>query len=122
MKKVFIHFLVCKGLTIDDVGVSRDTVPQEIGPGAGFETGDFVKEKLGEGLPQNDSGGSGGYQSNLRHSTQAVSSLLTLLYSSYTMRSNKLQGILTDHGDRCEHVCTDRFYSLKEMCDLLLLL
>ena len=27
---------------------------QEIQPGVGFETGDFVKEKLG-GLPQNDS-------------------------------------------------------------------
>ena len=36
-----------KGLSIDDVGVSRDTVSQEIRPGAGFETGDFVAEKLG---------------------------------------------------------------------------
>ena len=42
-----MHFLVCKGLSIDDVGVSRDTVFQEIRPGAGFEAGDFVKEKLG---------------------------------------------------------------------------
>ena len=33
-----------------DVGVSRDTVFQEIRPGAGFETGDFFEEKLG-GLP-----------------------------------------------------------------------
>ena len=32
---------------IGDVGVSRDTVLQEVRPGAGFETGDFVKEKLG---------------------------------------------------------------------------
>ena len=32
---------------MEDVGVSRDTVFQEIRPGAGFETGDFVKEKLG---------------------------------------------------------------------------
>ena len=48
--KVSIYFLVCKGLTIDDVGVSRDTVVEEIRPGACFETGDFVKEKLG-GLP-----------------------------------------------------------------------
>ena len=32
---------------MDDVGVSTDTVFQEIRPGAGFETGDFVKEKLG---------------------------------------------------------------------------
>ena len=29
--------------------VSRDTVFQEILPGAGFETGDFVQEKLGGG-------------------------------------------------------------------------
>ena len=27
--------------------VSRDTVSQEIRPGAGFETADFVEEKLG---------------------------------------------------------------------------
>ena len=39
-----------KGLTIDDIGVSRDTVFQEIRPGVGFETADFVKEKLGGGL------------------------------------------------------------------------
>ena len=36
-----------KVLTIDDVGVSRDTVFQEIRPGAGLEIGEFVKEKLG---------------------------------------------------------------------------
>ena len=48
--KVSICFLVCKGLSIDDVGVSRDTILKEIRPGAGFETGDFVKEKFG-GLP-----------------------------------------------------------------------
>ena len=36
---------MCKVLSIDDVGVSRDTVFQEIQSGAGFETGDFVKEK-----------------------------------------------------------------------------
>ena len=34
--------------------VSRDDVFQEIRPGAGFETGDFGKEKL-NGLPYNDS-------------------------------------------------------------------
>ena len=49
-----IRFLVCKDLTIDDVGVSRETLFREIRPGAGFEPGDFVQEKLG-GLPQNDS-------------------------------------------------------------------
>ena len=39
-------FLVCKGLSIDDVEVLRDILFQEIRPGAGFETGDFVQEKL----------------------------------------------------------------------------
>ena len=34
----------------DDVGVARDTVFQEVRPGAGFKTGDFVKKRLG-GLP-----------------------------------------------------------------------
>ena len=48
-RKVSTYFLVCKGISINDVGVSRDTVFQEIRlPGAGFETADFVKEKLGE--------------------------------------------------------------------------
>ena len=46
-KKVPILFLVCEGLTIDDIGVSRDTVCQEIRPGAGSSTGDLVEEKLG---------------------------------------------------------------------------
>ena len=41
--KVSIYFL-----TIGVVGVSRDTVFQEIRQGAGFESGDFVKEKFGE--------------------------------------------------------------------------
>ena len=48
-KNVSIHFpvLFCKGISIDDVGVSRDTVFQEVRPGARFETGDFVKEMFG---------------------------------------------------------------------------
>ena len=46
-KKASIYLLVCKGLAIDDVGVSGDTVFQDIRPGAGFETGDFVQAKLG---------------------------------------------------------------------------
>ena len=46
-KKLFIHRLECKGLTIDDVRVSRNTEYQVIRPGPGFETGDFVKETLG---------------------------------------------------------------------------
>ena len=36
-----------KSLSIDDVGVSRASVFQEIQSGVGFETGDFVKEMLG---------------------------------------------------------------------------
>ena len=48
------HFHACKGLSNDDAGAARGTVFQEVRPGAGFETGDFVKETLG-GLPKNDS-------------------------------------------------------------------
>ena len=39
-------FLACKGLSIDDVGVAKGIVFQEIRPGAGFKAGDFVQEKL----------------------------------------------------------------------------
>ena len=46
IKHPYILF-VCKGLSIDDIGVSRDTVFQEMRPGAGFETGDFVKKNWG---------------------------------------------------------------------------
>ena len=46
----YLFLLLCKGLTIDDVGVSRDTVFQEIRPGAGLKTGDVGEEKLG-GVP-----------------------------------------------------------------------
>ena len=35
-----------KGLSNDDVEVARGTVFQEVRPGAGFKTGEFVKEKL----------------------------------------------------------------------------
>ena len=44
---IYIYFLVCKGLLLlsnDDVGVARGTAFQEIRPGAGFKTGDFVEE------------------------------------------------------------------------------
>ena len=46
-----MYFLGCKGLSIDDVAGSRDTVfvIQEIRPGAGFETGDFGVRKVGGG-------------------------------------------------------------------------
>ena len=44
-RKVSIYFLVCQGLSIDDVGVLRDTEIPEIRPGAGFETDDFVELK-----------------------------------------------------------------------------
>ena len=36
----------CKRLSNDDVGVARGTMFHEIRPGAGFETGDFVRKKL----------------------------------------------------------------------------
>ena len=42
-----MYFLVCEGLSNDGVGVTRGTVFQETRPGAGFKTGEFVKEKLG---------------------------------------------------------------------------
>ena len=47
---VLVYFLGRKDLSNDDVRVARGTVFQEIRPGAGFKTGDLVKEKLG-GLP-----------------------------------------------------------------------
>ena len=40
-------FLGCKGHWIDDVVVSKDTVVQEIQPGAGYKTGDFVLRIVG---------------------------------------------------------------------------
>ena len=42
----FAYFLACKGLVLlsnDDVGVARGTVFQNMRPGAGFKTGNFVK-------------------------------------------------------------------------------
>ena len=49
--RISMHFLVCKGLSIDDVGVSRDTPYfRRYGRELVSKTGDFVKEKLG-GLP-----------------------------------------------------------------------
>ena len=51
-KHVSIFFLVRKGLLLlsnDDVGVATGTVFQEVRPGGGFETGDFVERKVGEG-------------------------------------------------------------------------
>ena len=47
---VFTFFLVCKGLSVVDVGVSRHTMFQETRPRAGFESVDFVEETFG-GLP-----------------------------------------------------------------------
>ena len=47
---IFTYFLFCKGLPNGDVGGAKGTAFQEIRPCAGFESGDFVKEKLG-GLP-----------------------------------------------------------------------
>ena len=49
-----IFMLAKKGLSNDDVGkgvvVEGHRISGEIRPGAGFETADFVKEKVG-GLP-----------------------------------------------------------------------
>ena len=45
-----MYFIVCKGLSNDDFGVATGAVFQQIWPGVGFKTDDFVKEKLG-GLP-----------------------------------------------------------------------
>ena len=49
-KNILKHF-VCKGLSNDDVMVARGTVFQEreIRPGAGFETGDFFRQRKVEG-------------------------------------------------------------------------
>ena len=44
-KIVSTRFIVCKGLSNDDVGVAWGTVIQEVRPGAGFKTGYFVKKK-----------------------------------------------------------------------------
>ena len=52
-KTIFMYFLVCRGLSNyedDVIRVTRGTVFQEIRPGAGVETSNFVQEKL-EGLP-----------------------------------------------------------------------
>ena len=50
METVSCTFRLAKeGLSTDDVRVARVTVYQEIRPGAGFKTGDFIKEKLGGG-------------------------------------------------------------------------
>ena len=47
-KKASLYFLVCKGLAVDDVGVSRDT-PYFRRHELVLKTGDFVKEKLRRG-------------------------------------------------------------------------
>ena len=51
-KSLHVYILLCKGLLNQDVGMVKGTTvfQEEIRPGAGFETGHFVKEKLG-GLP-----------------------------------------------------------------------
>ena len=49
-KNIFMYLLVCKGLPNDGVGgVARGAVFQEIRPGVGFKTGDFVWRKVGGG-------------------------------------------------------------------------
>ena len=44
---ILMYLVVYKGVSNDDVGVARDTVLREIRPGAGFQSTDFVNEKLG---------------------------------------------------------------------------
>ena len=47
-KNVFKAFLICKGLSNDDVGVARGNVYQGMRPGSGLKKlGHFVIEKLG---------------------------------------------------------------------------
>ena len=46
-ENIFMHFLGCKGLSNGAIEVAGGTAFQEIRPGAGFKTGDFVKEELG---------------------------------------------------------------------------
>ena len=59
MKNISSYYvLVCKGLWKDGAWVAWGTVFQEMRPGAGFKTGDFVKENIYMymgGLPWNDS-------------------------------------------------------------------
>ena len=47
---MFTYILVREGLSIDDVGVAKGTVLEEMRPRAAFKSGDFVKKTLG-GLP-----------------------------------------------------------------------
>ena len=57
IRRKYLHacFVACKGLSNDDVGVARGAVLfQEIWPGGGLKTDDFVPEKLG-GLALKDS-------------------------------------------------------------------
>ena len=46
-RKYLRAFLGCKGLSNDDIEVAGATAFQEIRPGAGFNTGDFVEKTLG---------------------------------------------------------------------------
>ena len=48
IKKSFAYFS-SKERSNDDLGVARDSLFQEIRPGAGFKTGDFVQRKVGGG-------------------------------------------------------------------------
>ena len=50
-KKIPVYFLVCEqnDQTMTSGRVATGTVFQELRPGAGFKTGDLVKERLGGG-------------------------------------------------------------------------
>ena len=77
---------MCKGLTVDGVGVSKDTVLQEIRPGGGFETGDIAQEKLGK-LPQNDAFDVNGVSGGTRAQQVASVSPKRLKTSDYSSRT-----------------------------------
>ena len=52
-ENIFMYFLGCKGLWNDDIErwQGGTAFQEEIRPCAGFKTGDFVKIKVGGGLP-----------------------------------------------------------------------
>ena len=73
---IITSFLVCEGRSNDDAEGARGTVFQEIRPGAGFKTGDFVKDMCW-----------GGCRSKTRVPTDAASltqkkKALTYIYNS----------------------------------------
>ena len=50
-ENIFMYILGCEEVSDDDIEVPEGTVFQEMRPGVGFKTGDFVATKVGAGLP-----------------------------------------------------------------------